>query len=411
MTPEAAPDDCPGTDIDPFSDAFLADPFPFLEELRSLGDVFFLRKYQVWGVARHSQVTAVLQNPGVFSNAAGVGYSNLKKEEPWRAPSIILEVDPPVHTTTRGILTRVLSPRALRELQVRFAQEAEILADRLVTAGTFDAVTDLAQAFILKVFPDSLGLPPADRENLLTYGGITFNSLGPRNPRFDEAMRRAEEIKTWVSDNCARQALTPGGFGDKIFESADAGLVTEDEAALLVRSLLTAGVDTTVSAIGFAIRRFAEHPDQWELLRKNPSLIRSAFDEVVRIDSPVIGFFRTTTSETTLGTTTIPSERKVMVFFSGANRDPDRWEAPDRFDITRRTPGHTGFGAGIHGCAGQMVSRLETEALLTAFAQRVERWELSGPPTAALNNTLRALASLPVRVHQDAAHRAVPSPM
>ncbi|MEN0134654.1 MAG: cytochrome P450 [Rhodococcus sp. (in: high G+C Gram-positive bacteria)] len=406
---ESAPDDCRGTDIDPFSDEFLTDPFPFLAELRGLGEVFYLRKYQVWGVARHTQVTAVLQNPDVFSNAAGVGFSNLKKEEPWRAPSIILEVDPPVHTTTRGILTRILSPRALRELRERFAAEAALLADRLVDAETFDAVTDLAQAYILKVFPDSLGLPPNNRENLLTYGGITFDSLGPRNPRFEAAMNRAEQIREWVGENCARRALTPGGFGAKIFDAADTGEVSEDEAALLVRSFLTAGVDTTVSALGFAIRRFAEHPDQWDRLRQDPSLARSAFDEVVRIDSPVTGFFRTTTKETMLGTSTIPADQKVMVLFSGANRDPDRWDEPDRFDITRRTSGHTGFGAGIHGCAGQMVARLETEALLTALAQRVSHWELSGPPTIALNNTLRALASLPVRAHQDAAHRAAPA--
>lgn len=406
---ESAPDDCKGTDIDPFSDEFLNDPFPFLAELRGLGEVFYLRKCQAWGVARHTQVTAVLQNPDVFSNAAGVGYSNLKKEEPWRAPSIILEVDPPVHTTTRGILTRILSPRALRELRERFAAEAALLADRLVDAETFDAVTDLAQAYILKVFPDSLGLPPNNRENLLTYGGITFDSLGPRNPRFEAAMNRAEQIREWVGENCARRALTPGGFGAKIFEAADTGEVSEDEAALLVRSFLTAGVDTTVSALGFAIRRFAEHPDQWDMLRQDPSLARSAFDEVVRIDSPVTGFFRTTTKETVLGTTTIPADHKVMVLFSGANRDPDRWDEPDRFDITRRTSGHTGFGAGIHGCAGQMVARLETEALLTALAQRVSHWELAGAPTIALNNTLRALESLPVRAHQDAAHRAAPA--
>ena len=406
---ESAPGDCPGTDIDPFSDEFLADPFPHLAELRDLGEVFYLRKYRVWGVARHSEVTAVLQNPAVFSNAAGVGYSNLKTEEPWRAPSLILEVDPPVHTTTRGILTRILSPRALRDLQERFADEADRLVDRLVAAETFDAVTDLAQAYILKVFPDSLGLPPNDRDNLLTYGGITFDSLGPRNERFEAAMGRAEHIRQWVADNCARHALTPDGFGAKIFEAADAGVVSEDEAGLLVRSFLTAGVDTTVSALGFAIRRFAEHPDQWEMLRQDPSLARSAFDEVVRIDSPVIGFFRTTTTEAVLGSTAIPADQKVLVFFSAANRDPDRWNNPDEFDITRRTAGHTGFGAGIHGCAGQMVARLETEALLTALAKRVSRWELAGPPTAALNNTLRALASLPVRAHQFATHRVVPA--
>ena len=86
-----------------------------------------------------------------------------------------------------------------------------------------------------------------------------------------------------------------------------------------------------------------------------------------------------------------------MVFFAGANRDPRQWADPDRFDVTRRTTGHTGFGSGIHNCAGQMVARLEAEALLQALAARVESWELSGTPTLKLNNAIRALAHLPVR--------------
>jgi 4-methoxybenzoate monooxygenase (O-demethylating) len=397
--PEVEPHDCPAADIDPFSDEFLSDPFPQLAELRDLGDVVYLRKYGVWAVARHHEVTSVLRDPEVFSNASGVGYSNLREGKPWRSASIILEVDPPIHTRTRRVLAKILSLRALDELRERFAREAAFLADRVVADVAFDAVTDLVRPFVLKVFPDSLGLPPDDRGNLLTYGGISFNALGPHNDRFRTAMREADELAGWVAVHCARHSLRPGGFGDKLFRAADDGIVTEEEAALLVRSFLTAGVDTTVSALGFAIRRFAERPEQWQLLRENPALARAAFDEVVRIDSPVIGFFRTTTRDAVVGAT-IPAGQKVMVFFAGANRDPRRWDDPDRFDITRRTPGHTGFGTGIHNCAGQMVARLEAEALLQALAERVESWELTGTPSLQLNNTLRACAHLPVRARQ-----------
>ncbi|MEV6898945.1 cytochrome P450 [Amycolatopsis sp. NPDC051372] len=396
------PADCAVTDIDPFSDEFLTDPFPALAELRDLGEVFYLRRYGVWGVARHEQVTSVLRQPTDFSNAAGVGYSDLLREDPWRSPSLILEVDPPIHTTNRRVLARILSPRALRDLTERFAREAELLVDRVLTGDVaeVDAVQDLVRPFVLKVFPDSLGLPADGRENLLPYGGVSFNALGPRNARFTAAMRDAERLAGWVERACSRRGLGASGFGPDIFRAADEGTITEADAGLLVRSFLTAGVDTTVSALGFALLRFAQHPDQWDRLRAQPSLARAAFDEVVRVDSPVIAFFRTTTADTELAGTTIPGERKVMVFFAGANRDPSRWTDPDDFDITRNAAGHAGFGAGIHNCAGQMVARLEAEALLQALARRVQRWDLAGTPAPSLNNALRALGSLPLRAHR-----------
>jgi len=123
--------------------------------------------------------------------------------------------------------------------------------------------------------------------------------------------------------------------------------VTEDEAALLVRSFLSAGLDTTVSAIALGVLDFVRFPDQWQALRHDLSLARNAFEEVVRIESPVMGFFRTTTEATELAGTSLPAGAKVLVFFAGANRDPRRWVRPDEFDIRRKAAGHVGYGTGV----------------------------------------------------------------
>ncbi|MFJ9173702.1 cytochrome P450 [Streptomyces sp. NPDC102360] len=397
--PTEPPTDCPISDVDPFSDEFLADPFPSMDRLRESGEVFYLRAYDVWGVARDEQVAAVLRDHETFSNAAGIGYTNLAEEDAWRSPSLILEADPPAHTRTRSVVTRVLSPRALRDLKKPFEEQAGLLADSLVAKGTFDAVPELAEAFPLRVFGDALGLPERDRHKLLVYGGMTFNANGPDNRHFQEAVAQVGGMQGWVDEQCSREALGPDSFGAHIYAAVDSGELAESEAKLLVRSFLTAGVDTTVSSLGFAIRRFAEHPDQWDLLRADPSLARSAFDEIVRLESPVIGFFRTTKTEAVLSGATIPAGSKVMVFFAGANRDPRRWDDPERFDIRRRSAGHAGFGVGVHGCAGQMLARLEAETILKALATRVARWELTGTPRVRLNNTLRGLETLPVRAH------------
>jgi cytochrome P450 len=143
---------------------------------------------------------------------------------------------------------------------------------------------------------------------------------------------------------------------------------------------------------------FIRFPDQWARLRRDHALAKNAFGEIVRLESPVIGFFRTTNREVCLAGVTIPADAKVLVSFAGANRDPARWEHPDEFDITRRVVGHAGFGVGIHNCVGQVIARMEGESILAALADRIGSLELAGEPVARLNNTLRGLETLPVRV-------------
>jgi cytochrome P450 len=132
------------------------------------------------------------------------------------------------------------------------------------------------------------------------------------------------------------------------------------------------------------------------LLRENPELARAAFDEAIRLESPVQTFFRTTTEAISVEGTRIPEGEKVLMFLGSANRDPRRWTEPERFDARRNTTGHVGFGGGIHGCVGQLIARLEGEIILTLLAKRVCSIELTGTPVAHLNNTLRAWSSIPV---------------
>src|ERR1700733_7596179 len=338
---------CPRSQIDPFSDEFLADPFPALARLRDMGPVVFLERYGVYAVAGHEQVQAVLKKPGVFSSAAGVGITNIASENPWRKPSILLEVDPPVHTHNRKVVARALAPRSLAYLQEFFDRRAGELAGELVTRGSFDAVPNLAEIFPTRVFPEAFGLQENGRDQLLAYGAMVFNGHGPRNHLFEASMAGAEGVIDWIPRQCSRSSLRPDGLAALIYAGADAGEVTEDEAALLVRPFLSAGLDTTVSAIGLGGVDFARYPDQWQALRTDPSLARNAFEEVVRLESPVVGFFRTTSQPAELAGAHLPAGAKVLVFFAGANRAPRRGERPDRFDIRRNPPGHMGYGVGV----------------------------------------------------------------
>jgi len=381
---------------DPFADSFLADPFAFHGAMRDAGPVFWLERYGIWGMARHAEVQEALRDWETFCSSAGVGLSDFRKEPPWRPPSLLLEADPPEHSRARKAVARALSPRTVRDLRAEFARAADELAGELLERGTVDGVTGIAEEFPLRVFPGAVGLADGGRQQLLAYGDMAFNAFGPRNRLVDESMAAMGGVAQWIAAHCARDALAPGGLGARIYASADKGTVTEEEAGLLVRSLLTAGVDTTVISIGCALDCLARDPAQWRALRADPSLAGAAFEETLRYASPVQTFFRTTTRPVTVGGVTLGAGEKVLLFLAAANRDPRRWEDPDRFDIRRRAVGHVGFGHGIHACAGAALSRVEGEVLLQALARRVGTLTPAGEPVRRLNNTLSGFASLPL---------------
>lgn len=369
------------------------------EELRELGPVVWLSRYSVWAVARYAEVYAMLNDWQTFSSARGVGIQDVAKEKPWRPKSLVLETDPPLHDRRRRVLNRVLSPAAMQRLRERFAAEAERLIAELKARGEFDAIPDLAEAYPLGVFPDAVGMPRENRRFLLPYGNMVFNSFGPRNAFFEEAVRDAEPVVAWVQAQSQKDALAPTGFGAEVHAAVDAGELTADEAPMVVRSILTAGVDTTVSGLGAAIYCLARFPEQFAALRAEPKLALQAFEEAVRYESPVQTFFRTTTRPVAIGDYPLPEGAKVLMFLGAANRDPRRWERPEEFDIRRALFGHVGFGSGIHGCVGQVLARLEGECVLAALARQVSAIEICGPTRRRYNNTLRGLASLPIRLH------------
>jgi len=400
--PATAPDSVFAVlDVDPFGEDNLTDPYPMHELLREAGPVVFLQRYRVWAMARHQDVYAALTDHQTFCSSRGAGLADFRKEKPWRPPSLLLEADPPDHTVTRGAMGKVISAGTVRGFRERFRAEAEALADELVARGRFDAITDLAERYPLKVFPDAVGLPSEGRQNLLPYGALAFNAFGPRNHLLEQALATAAPTQEWIWASCQRDALTPEGLGARLWALADAGEISREQAPMLVRSLLSAGVDTTVYGIGNTVQALTTHPGQWARLREKPSLARFAFDEALRYESPVQTFFRTTTREAEVSGVRIPAGEKVLLFLGAANRDPRRWgPGADQMDITRKAAGHVAFGMGIHQCVGQPVARLEAELVLTALAERVERLEPAGDPVPKLNNTLKGWASVPVKVHR-----------
>ena len=253
------------SDVDPFSNEFFEDPHAIHDTLREAGPLVWLDKWGVYGVARYAEVHAVLNDPLTFCSSRGVGLSDFAKEKPWRPQSIILEADPPRIPGRARCLAQVLSPTAMKGVRDHFTDMAAAKVDELLARGSFDAVADLAEAYPLSVFPDAMGLKQEGRENLLPYASLVFNSFRPPNQLRQEAIDARRRTRPMSPRQ--RENLAPGGFGACVHARADAGDITPEEAPLLVRSLLSAGLDTTVNGIGAAVYCLARFPDQFARLR------------------------------------------------------------------------------------------------------------------------------------------------
>jgi len=395
LNPDAS---IPVLDVDPYSEETLHHSEPFFTALRDAGPVVYVPKYSVLAVGRYVETRSVFSDHEHFVSSRGIGMDDFKLEKPWRAPSIILEVDPPEHTKTRKVMAKALSPKVVRTLTDSFNSAAEQLVDQLLEKSEIEGVVDLAEAFPTTVFPKAVGMKDVNQRHLVDYGAIVFNAVGPDNERRRAAMDRAAEVGGWITAACARDRLTDDGLGAMVYEAADAGEITHDEAGMLVRSFLSAGVDTTVTGIGSALWCLSQNPSQWEALKADPSLIRPCFEEVLRFTSPVHTFARTANVDTEIAGHPVPEGAKVLCVLGAANMDPDKWGDPEVFRIDRKPVGHLAFGAGIHGCVGQNIARGELEAVLKALIAKVDRIEPAGDAVWRPNNAIHALDTLPLKL-------------
>ena len=401
MTTNAPPDRTPVIDLDPFAEDMLRNPAAFHAELSNAGSVAWLSKYGVYATGSFESAGEVLSDWKRFTSARGVGMLDFAKAEPWwREKAVLIESDPPRHNEIRALVGRVLSPSNVIAFKDDFTAQAHALLDRVIESAEVDAHRDIAAAFPLKVFGDALGIDADNREQLLVFGDMGFNNFGPQNAVLERAMALGRETGAveWMMDRTKRSAVREGSIGARLHALAESGQLTPAEAWNVMRGQLTAGVDTTITALGHVLLCLASDPTQYQALRANPKLAPSAFEEAVRHGSPLQTLFRTITADTTVGGATVRGDTKILVSIAAANRDPAQWQEPDRFDLARRTVGHLGFGRGVHTCVGMNIARLEVECFLEALVQRVDSIEPAGEPHRGVNNTVLKYESIPIRV-------------
>lgn len=396
----------PTLEIDPFADEVLADPDPFYRELRKAGSVVRVPQsegFEILAVGRDVHARRIYEDSETFINGRGSGILDLQRDEPFREPGLLVENDPPNHTALRNIMAEVISPRNVRVLRASFQKAADEIVDRLLDLGTFDAQREFAEAFPLKVVPDFImGAPREGRENLLKYSTFLFESMGPMTPRARRVLDETQGIdaaREWVHNSCQRENVSPESFGGRIWAAVDRGAITEKQAPNLVRSLVGAGIDTTIHSFANTMYLLVQNQDQWQKVREEPAMGRFAYDEALRRCSVVRQNFRTPVRDVDVDGVLLREGQKVMLVPGAANLDPQRWgDGALNYDITRDTSGHLSFGRGIHQCVGAPIVRLEADVLLSTLTRKVKRMEFAGTPVPMLNNTLRGWDSLPVAV-------------
>ncbi len=373
----------------------IVDPYPHYTRLRRLGAVVWLPRQKVYALPRYTECKSVLGDDGTFISGRGVALNPLANR---LSRGTTLNSDGTEHDQRRKLVAHRLLPRALRAISDHVDEQAARVVDAALQRGEIDGVDDIASALPLAVVPDLVGWPRDRRDHLISLGGATFDVLGPVNRHSLKAMPESLKMLRFAHRLVRRREVIEGSMADDVLVAADNGKVSLAECSALMIDYVGPSLDTTIGAISNALHLFATHPQQWQMLKRDPKLIPNAVNEIVRYESPLRAFSRLVCHDTEVAGAAIPKGARVLVMFASANRDEREWDKPDVFDIRRDANRQLGFGQGTHACAGQGLARMETSAMLSALAERVERIEPTAPPTWAINNIIRRHERLPLRL-------------
>lgn len=384
--------------VDFYSDATIADPVAAYHRMLELGPVVWLEENNILAICGFPELTQSLRNHQVFQSGKGV---SINEEINKFVIGSTLNSDPPRHDATRSITFSPLTPKALAAVRERIEREAEFIVGKLLAQDQFDAAAELAPHLPLTIVRDLVGLGDHGGANMLKWGAATFELMGDPRERRDAALNNLKQMRTFLESPETLDNLPEDGWASRATRKAMEAGMPEDEASELMRDYIPPSLDTTISAIGYGMMLFAQYPDQWEMIRQDPSMIRNAIEEIVRLNTPIRAFTRVTSEPVEFGDLSIEANSRVMMVFGAANRDATRFPEPDKFDITRNVRGHVGFGHGVHACLGMHLARLEMTCLFEALARRVKRFELAGPVVPSINASIHSMANVPLKAVLD----------
>ncbi|MFI0236425.1 cytochrome P450 [Streptomyces sp. NPDC016845] len=391
-------------------------PYPEFAELRKAEPVRWIEQEPgvsgfddagYWAVTRHADVKHVSTHPELFSswtNTAVIRFNAaIHRDQIEAQRMIMLNMDPPEHTRVRQIVQRGFTPRAIRSLQDALRTRAtDIVTSALHRAdgtGTFDFVTNVAVELPLQAIAELIGIAQEDRSRVFEWSNKMVAYDDPEYAITEEiGAEAAMEIVGYAMNLAADRKQCPAeDIVSQLVAAEDEGNLSSDEFGFFVILLAVAGNETTRNAITHGMHAFLTHPDQWELYkRRRPS---TTAEEIVRWATPVVSFQRTATQDTELGGRKIAAGDRVGLFYSSANHDPEVFDNPDLFDITRDPNPHLGFGGGgPHFCLGKSLAILEIDLIFNAIADTLPDLRLAGDPRRLRAAWLNGVKELKVSI-------------
>jgi cytochrome P450 PksS len=389
---------------------FKADPFPFFARLRASDPVYRTTlpdKTAVWLLTRYDDVTALLRDERFTKNRRSALTTEQLRKLPWMPPIFrplernMLDVDPPDHTRLRSLVHKAFTPSLVEQMRSRTQAIADELLNRVVSKGEMDLIKHFALPLPMTIITEILGVPTKDHDKFHRWSQAVV-SLSSPNPtlrvlpgvwKFIRYLRQFFKLRRRDPQNDLVTALIKAEeAGDKL---------NEDELLAMVFLLLIAGHETTVNLIGNGTLALLENPNQMKKLQDQPSLVKSAVEELLRYTSPVL----TTTEryareDATIHGVTIPRGEMTLGVLGSANRDETVFDNPTELQITREPNRHLSFGQGIHFCLGAPLARMEAQIAFTTLFRRLPDLRMRNAPHSLRwrpSIFLRGLVSLPVK--------------
>jgi cytochrome P450 len=390
------PTTSPDIHFDPFSHTAGDDPYPAYRALREHAPVYLNAERNVWALSRYADVQAAARDWPTFASAPGVDFDSTGA---LLGAGSVIDYDPPRHDELRDVVRTRFSPRAVKDVAQLVERTVEDALDRVVDRGSADLAADFGWAVPLGVACELLGVDGADRSSF----GQWLRGVVERTPGETQAPPRAVAAAGSLHEylRAALKARRQTPANDLLTLMAEAereGRLTHDETIGLSTLLCVALTETTSSLLSTGLLTLAAYPEQRQRLARDPTLTAAAVEEILRYEPPVHYLARTTKRPVELHDHVIPAGARVALLYGSANRDERRWEAPERFDISRAAKRHLAFGEGIHFCLGAPLARLEATIGFARFLERVPDYTITGPverwfPT----HGTRGIASLPAR--------------
>ncbi len=371
--------------FDPFSMDFFNGAYETYRRMRDEAPVYYNDEHDFYALTRHEDVAPAFKDFDTYSSAYGIDLSTIRNGLPTESgPRMIIFMDPPSHRNMRSLLNKVFTPRAIQAQTDNVIDKIDKYLSRLDPDG-FDAVQEFTAPFPVEVITTMLGVPEENAQQVRHWIDDSLHREIGQVETGEQAMKANIEQAMFYFDLVAKRRAEPQ---DDLFtklvqaelerDNGEMDRLDDIEIAAFASLLGGAGAETVTKLVGNAVYMFAKHPDQWEMMRQDRSLISGAVEELLRYEAPSQYNVRRNMRDVHLHGTTIPEGSPVFLIGGSANRDERAWTNADSFDITRdrAEAQNLGLGYGIHSCLGAALARLESSIALDKLLDFMPRFEV-----------------------------------